>query len=75
MNGEESARKVVTVTESDLEVLKANVNKLVWVRCRDGEVFVGNARFISEEDQDLIYHLVSTSKESQYENSTSSLNT
>jgi hypothetical protein len=55
------------VTESDLEVLKANIDKLVRVSCRDGEVFVGRVLFISEEDQDLIYHLVSTSKESQYE--------
>ena len=55
------------MTESDLEILKANIDKLVRVRCRDGEVFVGKALFVSEEDQDLIYDLVSTSKGSQYE--------
>jgi hypothetical protein len=52
------------MTESDLETVKANIDKLVRVHCRDGEVFVGKALFVSEEDQDLIYDLVSTSKAS-----------
>ncbi len=55
------------MTESGLEILKANIDKLVRVRCRDGEVFVVKALFISEEDRDLIYDLVSSNKGSPHE--------
>jgi len=56
-----------SVTNSDIERLKANVDKIVRVRCRDGEIFVGRAVSVSEEEEDLIYDLISTSRESQYE--------
>ena len=55
------------MTESDFEVLKSNIDKRIRVRCRDGEIFVGKAISVSEDEQDLIYDLISTSKESQYE--------
>jgi hypothetical protein len=55
------------VTRADFETLQASIDKLVRVRCRDGEIFIGKALFVSEEEQDLIYDLVSTSKESHYE--------
>lgn len=55
------------MTKSDVELLKANVDKLIRVHCRDGEVFVGKAVSVSEDEQDLIYDLISTSRESQYE--------
>jgi hypothetical protein len=55
------------MTKSDIEVLKANIDRRVRVHCRDGEIFVGKALFVSEEEQDLTYDLISTTKESQYE--------
>ncbi len=55
------------MTKSDIELLKASVDKVIRVRCRDGEVFVGKAISVSEEEQDLVYDLISTSRESQYE--------
>jgi small nuclear ribonucleoprotein (snRNP)-like protein len=55
------------MTQSDLQLLKANIDRIVRVHCRDGEVFIGKALSVSEEDQDLIYDLISTSRESQYE--------
>ena len=51
----------------DLETLKANVDKLVKIRSRDGGVIVAKVHFVSEEDEDVIYDLVSTSREFRYE--------
>jgi hypothetical protein len=51
----------------DLEVLKANVDKTVKIKSCDGESLIGKVVFVSEEDQDVLYELVSTSRESQYE--------
>jgi len=48
-------------------LLKANVDKLVKINSFDGEVIVAKVHFVSEEDEDVIYDLVSTSRESQYE--------
>jgi hypothetical protein len=55
------------MTKLDIELLKARVDKLIRVHCRDGEIFVAKAISVSEEEQDLIYDLISTSRESQYE--------
>jgi hypothetical protein len=55
------------MTELDLQILKANVDKLVRVFCRDGEIFIAKALSISDEERDLVYDLIWTSKESQYE--------
>jgi hypothetical protein len=55
------------MTNTDIELLKANIDKPVRVSCTDGEVFVGKALFVSDEEQDLVYDLISTSKESHYE--------
>jgi hypothetical protein len=53
--------------KSDIELLRTSVGKVIRVHCRDGELFVGKAVSVSEEEQDLIYELISTSRESQYE--------
>jgi hypothetical protein len=55
------------MTKSDLELLKASIDNLVRVHCLDGEVFVGKTISVSEEEQDLIYDLISTNHEYQYE--------
>ena len=55
------------MTETDLNVLKANVDRVVKIVCYDGESLLAKVHFVSDEDQDLIYDLVSTTKESQYE--------
>jgi small nuclear ribonucleoprotein (snRNP)-like protein len=57
------------MTQRDIELLRASINKAVRVRCRDGEVFVGKAISVSEEEQDLIYDVITTSRESQYRRS------
>jgi small nuclear ribonucleoprotein (snRNP)-like protein len=55
------------MNQSDTEQLKENVGRLVRVCCRDGEVFVGRVLSVSELENDLVYDLVTTSREAQYE--------
>jgi hypothetical protein len=55
------------MNQKDIETLKQNDNRLVRVTTRDGEVMIAKVRFVSDSNQDLIYNLVSTTKESQYE--------
>jgi hypothetical protein len=55
------------MNESDIELLKTSVNKVVRIICRDGEDLLAKVRFVSDQDQEVIYDLVSTTRESQYE--------
>jgi hypothetical protein len=55
------------MTETDLNVLRANVDKVVRIVCYDGEILLAKVHTVSDEDEDVIYDLISTTKESQYE--------
>ncbi len=55
------------MTETDLQLLKASFGKVVRIICFDGEIMTAKVNAVSEEDGDLIYDLISTTKESQYE--------
>jgi small nuclear ribonucleoprotein (snRNP)-like protein len=55
------------MTISHIELLKASVDKLIRVHCRDGETFIGRILSVSADERDVVYDLVSTSRESQYE--------
>ena len=55
------------MTEHDLQLLKMNVDKVVRISCTNGEVMLAKVHFVSEEDEDVIYDLVATTRESQYE--------
>jgi small nuclear ribonucleoprotein (snRNP)-like protein len=55
------------MTETDLQMLKQNIDKNVRIVCRNGEIVVAKVHLVNEEDEDVIYDLVSTSNESQYE--------
>ena len=55
------------MTETDLQLLKASINKVVKITCSDGEILFAKVHAVSEVDQDAIYDLVSTTKESHYE--------
>jgi hypothetical protein len=55
------------MTEADLAILKDSVDKVVRITCSNGEIMLARIQFVSDEDQDVIYDLVSTTKESQYE--------
>lgn len=53
--------------EEDIELLKASIDKVVRIVCRDGERLLAKVHAVSEEDEDIIYDLISTTKESHYE--------
>ncbi|MGB6835933.1 MAG: hypothetical protein WCA94_11435 [Candidatus Acidiferrum sp.] len=55
------------MNENDLQLLKASVDKLVKIRCCDGEVLVARVHFVSDEYEDLIYDVVSTNQTARYE--------
>jgi hypothetical protein len=51
----------------DLETLNVNVDRVVKITTSDGESLFAKVVLVSEEDEDVIYELVSTNRESQYE--------
>lgn len=51
-----------TMNAKDLETLKSNIDNLVKISCYDGESLVVKLLLVSEEDQDVVYDLVSTSR-------------
>jgi hypothetical protein len=53
--------------EWDLQLLMASVDRVVRIVCHDGESMLAKVHAVSEEDEDVIYDLVSTTKESLYE--------
>jgi len=54
---------VFTVTESDLQILKASVDKVIRIICFNGETVLAKVHAVSEEDEDVIYDLVLTTKD------------
>jgi len=55
------------MNQEDLETLKQNDKRLVRLTTCDGEVMIARVRFVSDSNRDLIFDLISTTKESQYE--------
>ena len=55
------------MTESDLQLLRASIDKVVKITCSDGEILLAKVLAVSDEDEDVIYDLLSTTKESHYE--------
>ena len=53
--------------ETDLDILKASVDHVVRIVCCDGEVMLAKIIDVSDGDEDVIYDLVPTTKESHYE--------
>lgn len=51
----------------DLETLNSNVDRVVKIVTCDGESLLAKVVLVSEEDEDIIYELISTNRESQYE--------
>ena len=55
------------MTNQDLDILKANIDKVVRIKFLNGETSLVKVRFVSDDERDLIYDLISTDKESTYE--------
>lgn len=54
------------MTERDLQLLKASIDKVVKIVSYDGEIMLAKVHAISDEDQDVIYDLLSTTRPSHY---------
>lgn len=54
------------MTERDLQLLKTSIDKVVKIVSYDGEIMLAKVHAISDEDQDVIYDLVSTTRPSHY---------
>jgi small nuclear ribonucleoprotein (snRNP)-like protein len=48
------------VTENDLQLLKASIDKIVKIICSDGETLLARVHAVSDEDEDVIYDLSTT---------------
>ena len=57
----------MTLDQNDLQLLKNRIDRVVQFRCKDGEVIAGTVHFVSEEEQDVIYDLISSNRMSRYE--------
>jgi hypothetical protein len=55
------------MTDQDLQTLRQFQNRTVRIHTYDREVLIARVLFISDFEEDLIYDLISTSRESQYE--------
>ena len=55
------------IKDNDIETLKQNDNRIVRIKTYDGAVIIAKVRFVSDSKRDLIYDLVSTTRESQDE--------
>jgi small nuclear ribonucleoprotein (snRNP)-like protein len=55
------------VTETDLDLLKNSVDKVVRVVCRDGETMLVKVHFVSDDERDLIYDRIVTETDSNFE--------
>ena len=64
---------VVSVNKADIDFLRTRIDRNAQFHCKDGEVIVGLVHFVSEEEQDVIYDLITSNRMVRYqsfENST-----
>jgi small nuclear ribonucleoprotein (snRNP)-like protein len=52
--------------ENDLHLLRRSSNKLVRIRCRDGESLTARVHSVSDLSKDVIYDIISTNREHRY---------
>ena len=55
------------MTQNDLQLLKASIDQIVKITCSDGEILVAKVLSVSEEEEDVIYDLVKTTRDEHYE--------
>jgi hypothetical protein len=55
------------VDEGDIKLLKSRIDQIVWFHCKDGEQIVGTILFVSENEQDVTYDLISSNRMAGYE--------
>ena len=55
------------MTTEDLTILRDNVDKSVRLVCVDGEIINAKLISVSEEEQDIVFDMISTNREEKYE--------
>lgn len=55
------------MTPEQIETLKANVDKVIRITAKDGEVLVVRLILVGEEEGDIIYDLMGTNRPDKYE--------
>ena len=53
--------------QTDIELLKKRIDGKVQLHCKDGEIVVGTLHFVSEEERDVIYDLISSNRMALYQ--------
>ena len=47
--------------------MKAIISRIVRFHCKDGEIVTGTVHFVSEEESDVLYDLISSNRMTRYE--------
>jgi hypothetical protein len=53
------------MTESDVAVLRQNIDKVVRLYCTDGEVISAKIDLVAEDDGEIVYQMLATNQESK----------
>lgn len=55
------------MTPRELGILKENVDRIVEIKCTDGEVMSAKLISVSEREEDIVFDLISTNRPDKYE--------
>ena len=55
------------MTKNDLDVLTSRIDRLVRIDCIDGEVLVAKILLVAEQEEEIIFDLVSTNRQDKYQ--------
>ena len=55
------------MTHADIDFLKSRINQNVQFHCKDGEIVVGFVHFVSDEERDVVYDLISSNRMNRYQ--------
>ena len=55
------------MTHEEIALLQRSIDKVVRLRCTDGEVIIAKIDTVDVGDQEIVYEMLSTTDESKYE--------
>jgi hypothetical protein len=55
------------MTPDDVKLIKQNVDNVVRITCRDGEVILAKIDVVDESEGEVVYEMISTTNPSKYE--------
>lgn len=55
------------MTQDDVMLLERSIDKVVRLRCKDGELIVARVDSVDTQDGEIVYEMLSTTDESKYE--------